>query len=131
MIRIDAYIKLTKQERQRHLQLDVPCIERGADSQQCRGLLAHILDTTTPTTKRINCCHACHNAKCNNPYHLYWGTSAENRQDAIHDIGKPKESVWQRTVNKYGIEVAKSMRRMQTGRRRAGHKAASKVAANA
>lgn len=69
-----------------------------------KGLLAHLHDTTIPSGKKIHVCHACHNGKCSNPAHIYWGTASENRQDAIANGAK---TPWQHIVDKYGIEVAR------------------------
>lgn len=59
---INEYIKLPKDERQKHLKLDEPCLERGGQSMYLKGLLAHLHDTTIPSGKKIHVCHACHNA---------------------------------------------------------------------
>ena len=106
---IEDYIKQPKEERQDHLDLTDPCIERcgpakGGLSSYCKGLMAHLLDTTIPSGHKIHICHACNNAKCSNPKHLYWGTAQENRLDQ----GETK-SAWERTVEKYGLEKAKAM----------------------
>lgn len=108
MIKIEDYILLTKSERQSHLKLNEFCVERGCNSEQCRGLLAHILNTTVPKGHRIQACHACHNEKCNNPFHLYWGTPSENRQDAIA-CGAVTKNLWQATVEKHGLEKARQL----------------------
>ena len=83
MKNIYEYIKLTKQQRQEHLDLDDNCIERGGGSTYCKGLLAHLLETSIPSGHMIHVCHACNNGKCSNPKHLYWGTASENRQDRV------------------------------------------------
>jgi hypothetical protein len=105
---INEYIALPQAERQAHLKLDEPCIDRGgwrnSTSFYCKGLLAHILDTTIPTGHKIHACHACHNAICTNPYHLYWGTAKENFTDALNN---GRKGVWEYTVEKYGLEQAK------------------------
>ena len=75
---IYEYITTPKAERQKHLKLDEECVERGAGSYYFKGLLAHLLDTTVPTGHKVHLCHACHNDKCSNPKHLYWGTRKEN-----------------------------------------------------
>lgn len=87
--RMEDYIKKTREERRSHLDLKEPCVEIGGyDSREYRGLLAHYLKTTIPTTRnggqksRYAClCHACHNHGCSNPRHLYWGTYADNNID--------------------------------------------------
>jgi hypothetical protein len=85
---IHEYLNKSKTERQSHLNLSESCIELGTDSRQCRGLLAHYLKTMVPKGKMIHCCHACNNAKCSNPKHLYWGTIGENMKDAnMHSLG--------------------------------------------
>ena len=90
MIKIEEYMKLSKVERQSHVKLNEPCIERGGyivhgtNSYMVKGLLAHILDTTIPVKFTLaGCLHACGNGKCSNPNHLYWGSHAENMADAL------------------------------------------------
>lgn len=78
MILIEEYIIQSKVERQKHINLIEPCIERGGPqkgglSSYCKGLVAHLLDTTIPSGHKIHVCHACNNEKCSNPKHLYWG----------------------------------------------------------
>lgn len=90
MIDIYEYIQTSKIKRQEHLKLDESCIERGGNSENARGLLAHVLDTTIPKSHKILLCHACNNGGCNNPNHLYWGTPSENIQDAF-DCGNRKK----------------------------------------
>jgi len=109
MKNIYDYINLPKEDRQTHLKLDEDCVERGAGSYYFKGLLAYVLDTTVPTGHKIHLCHACHNGACGNPNHMYWGTAQENRRDQV-DRGTDK-SVWQRTVEKYGLEGAKDLNR--------------------
>lgn len=108
MLLIEEYITQSKEERQQHIDLNNPCVERGGPakgglSSYCKGLLAHLFDTTIPSGHKIHVCHACNNEKCSNPKHLYWGTAQENRLD------QQKESVWDRMVKKYGLEEAKRM----------------------
>jgi hypothetical protein len=110
MKQITEYILLPLIDRQTHLKLDEPCIERGGLKQftsvMCRGLLAHILDTTIPRGSKIQLCHACHNGKCSNPFHLYWGTARENVLDARRN---GITTIWEKTVAKYGLEKASKM----------------------
>lgn len=108
MLDINEYINLSLAERQQHLKLKEPCLERGGQSMYMKGLLAHIHDTTIPSGKKIHVCHACHNAKCSNPNHLYWGTAQENRMDAK---ANGKKSIWESMVEKYGIEKAREMQK--------------------
>ena len=107
----------SKEERQSHLDLSESCLERGGNSHSHKGVLAQYLNTTIPkVTPRpsyglaINLCHACHNGKCSNPKHLYWGSVTENNQDAY---ANGKKSVWQFTVDKYGEETARKMRKLK------------------
>ena len=112
MVNIEEYILLQKEERQLHLKLNEPCIERGGDSGHCKSLLADLLDTTISKGNSIHLCHACNNNKCNNKYHLYWGTARENRLDAElcgSNIGNP----WQKMVKRYGVEEAKRINRQR------------------
>jgi hypothetical protein len=106
MIDIEEYILFSKVERNKHLKLAEACIDRGGDSVSFRGLLAHILDTSIPVGAKIQLCHACHNPKCSNPNHLYWGTMGENRKDYLDNGGM---NIWQHTVQKYGLEQAIKM----------------------
>lgn len=106
MILIEDYILKSKTERQLHLKLDELCIERGGKSTFLKGLLAHILDTTIPSGFKILLCHACHNDKCSNPNHLYWGTPKENRQDAM-DCGARLNSPYDYILARRGEEAAR------------------------
>lgn len=105
MILIENYIIQSKIDRQKHIDLIDPCIERGGPqkgglSSYCKGLMAHLIDTTIPSGYKIHVCHACDNERCSNPKHLYWGTAQENRLD------QKKDSVWDRMVKKYGYDEA-------------------------
>lgn len=111
MKQIEEYILLPKEDRQQHLKSDEACIERGAGSYYFKGLLAHLLDTTVPAGHKIHLCHACHNAKCGNPNHLYWGTAQENRLDQVENGGK---TIWERTVEKHGLEKARALQTRKT-----------------
>lgn len=111
MLLIEEYITQSKTERQKHIDLTDPCVERGGPqkgglSSYCKGLMAHLLDTTIPSGYKIYICHACNNQKCSNPKHLYWGTSSENSQDRI---ANGNLSIWERMVKKYGYEEACKM----------------------
>lgn len=92
--------------RQAHLNLGEPCIERGGQSMYFKGLLAHLHDTTIPSGKKIHVCHACHNAACSNPNHLYWGTASENALDRNEYYGT---NIWKNIVAKYGEEGARNI----------------------
>lgn len=99
---LDEYIKLPASQRKAHLDLSTDCVERGGSSTNFRGLLAFFLNTTIACDgRKINLCHACHNAGCSNPNHLYWGTPKENFDDAVAD-GKHRKSIHELTVEKYG-----------------------------
>lgn len=104
MIDVTEYILLPKEERQKHLQLNDPCIERGGVSTHHKGVLAQFLNTTIPSG-RILLCHACGNGKCSNPAHLYWGTDRENIIEDGIKFGTWK-SPWERQVEKLGYEEA-------------------------
>ena len=108
MLLIENYIKLPKEERQSHLQLTDPCVERGGPqkgglSSYCKGLMAHLLDTSIPTGHKIHICHACNNEKCSNPNHLYWGTAQENATDRMNNGDK---TIFEKMVEKYGYDTA-------------------------
>lgn len=105
MIRVEDWIKESREIRTSHLDLNEFCIERGGNSTVHRGILAQFLNTNLPS--KIDLCHACHNEKCSNPKHLYWGTRSENIQDSKNN-GTWK-SCWERTVEKYGYEKAREM----------------------
>jgi|SRR5208282_1099456 len=106
MVKIEEYILFPQTQRQEHLKLNEPCIERGGYSANLKGLLAHILNTTIPENGKIHVCHACHNGACSHPYHIYWGTPRENRLDAIANGAK---SIWECLVEKHGLEEAKRL----------------------
>lgn len=104
MIDLKEYILLPKQERQQHTDLTLPCLERGGNSTNHKGVLAQYLNTNIPSG-RILLCHACGNGKCSEPKHLYWGTDRENIVEDGKKFGTWK-SAWQRQVEKNGIEGA-------------------------
>jgi len=106
MKQIEQFILLEKTERQMHLDLSEQCIERGGNSTVHQGILAQYLDTDIPFQRKldIHLCHACHNGKCSNPKHLYWGTSKENVHDAMQN--GTFTHAWESTVKKYGLKAA-------------------------
>ena len=106
---IDARETLTlpKEQRQRHMDLETPCMERGGNSTNHRGVLAQFLNTTIPAG-RVILAHACNNSKCSNPLHLYWASDRENIVEDGTEFGTWK-SAWERTVEKYGMEEARKM----------------------
>lgn len=108
MIDIIVWMSKEKEKRQSHLRLDEECIERGGVSTHYKGVLAAYLDTSIPMG-RILLCHACNNAKCSNPRHLYWGTDKENRHDTI--VAGTSKNRWQRLVEKYGEQRAREFAR--------------------
>lgn len=92
MIEISEYMKLSLEDRQLHIRLTEACIFRNIKHhQECRGILAHVLNTTLPDRNIGRVCHSCGNGKCCNPNHMYWGTSSENSFDmykADPNLGK-------------------------------------------
>ena len=116
MINIEEYIKLPLADRQKHLRLSEPCVDRGGGcySPELKGLLAYILDTTIPYKVKVLVCHACNNSKCSNPFHIYWGTYKENHDDMMRNGGR---TFWQIVVDKYGPERAKQFKYSVKGNR--------------
>jgi len=109
MILVEDLIKETREYRTNHLDLNLPCVERGGNSTVHKGILAQYLNTNIPFKSKpwIDLCHACHNDKCSNPRHLYWGTRSENIQDS--KVAGTWKSAWERTVEKYGLDEASKM----------------------
>ena len=110
------YISLSRDKRREHLNLKSPCKERGGNSTMFRGLLADFLCTEIFIDKKIVLCHACHNSKCSNPEHLYWGTYQDNIIDQKEN-GTWKD-VWTRRVEKHGLEEA--IKQQSKGNKSAG-----------
>lgn len=106
---ISDHMKLNREARRAHLDLDTECILIGGkDSREYRGLLAYHLGTTIPTGKfKIVLCHACNTTGCSNPKHLYWGTRQDNHQDAVESGAW--QSIRERTKRKYGNEKFQEM----------------------
>jgi hypothetical protein len=101
---INEYIKKPYTERTSHLKLETECREIGGNSTSFKGLLSHILEVTIPNSSKILLCHKCHNNKCSNPTHLYYGTPKENIKDQIEN--GTFMPVWDRMVQKYGYNEA-------------------------
>lgn len=118
MIIVEDWISSSKEERMQHIDLSDPCIERGGNSTVHRGVLAQYLNTNFPS--KIDLCHACHNDKCSNPRHLYWGTRKENIQDAKSN-GTWK-TPWELLVEKHGYEQARKMNSRPGNTHGAGNK---------
>ena len=102
---INEYIKLDQKKRKNHIDLSMDCMEIGGNGTQFKGLLSHYLELTIHSGYMILLCHACHNSKCSNPKHIYYGTPKENLADQKEN-GTYK-SVWERMVKKYGIAEAR------------------------
>ena len=90
----------TKEERQQHINLKQPCLERGGNNSHFRGILANHTNTNIPSGNGLICAHACHNGKCSNPNHIYWATYKENYQDGVEDGSNLPVHV--RMFNKHG-----------------------------
>lgn len=116
-MKVNEYLSLSKTERQRHINLSENCLERGGISTNHRGVLAEFLKTDI-YTRPADLCHACHNGKCSNPKHLYWGTRRENIDDA--KINGTFKSAWDRCVEKYGLEGAKELNKKNANPVKAG-----------
>lgn len=105
MIKIEAYISLSREERRAHLVLSEPCLELGGSSNNlhhaCRGILAYFLGTEIPVGRAVFACHACHNRKCASPKHIYWGTPYENTLDQIEN--GTLVNIHERMISKYGL----------------------------
>ena len=107
MKNINEFIKLPREDRRAHLNLEELCCERGGNSTNHKGVLAQYLDTTIPSG-RILLCHACNNDKCSNPKHLYWGTDYDNIIIDGTEF-KTHRNPWERRVEKYGYDKACAM----------------------
>ena len=102
IIAILDYMHLTKGERQNHLDLNLPCDERGGNSTNFKALLSHNLGVEIPENgqfNKIQLGHACNNGKCSNWRHLYYATASEN----VLDSGTCSE----RTIKKHGKDIYK------------------------
>ena len=94
-----SYLDKTREERRRHLRLETPCNERGGYSTLFRGLLADKLGTEIFIDKKIVLCHACHNEKCSNPEHMYWGSYLDNIED------QKENGTWKSVWNRNGLST--------------------------
>lgn len=107
MIKLEEYITYPKETRKSHIDLNSPCVERGGNSTNHRGVLAQFLGTWV-TGGKVVLAHACNNGNCSNPLHLYWATHKENICSDGTKFGTWKNP-WERLVDKYGYEEACKM----------------------
>lgn len=98
-----------REERKALLKLDEPCHERGLKySTQLIALVAYHYNTTFPENgNKLVVCHGCHNSKCSNPNHMYWGTKGDNKLDD-YEIGRQK-SIYEAMIDKYGVEGTRDL----------------------
>jgi len=103
-INLKEYMKLPQDKRQIHLDLTDDCLEIGAGSKENRALLAIHLNTTCHYLgkKTGYLCHACHNSKCSNVKHLYWGSAKENAQDKYNDQPDLGVKIKQINIERHG-----------------------------
>ncbi len=109
MIEIKEYMQLSRDVRRAHLVVSEACDERGLRySYNLIALLAWMRNTTIPQKgDKAIVCHACNNAKCSNPNHLYWGSYTDNVLDQ-KDAGT-YSSPNARLVAKHGAAAAKEI----------------------
>lgn len=107
MIKLEEYITYPRELRKSHIDLNSPCLERGGNSTNHRGVLAQFLGTWV-TGSKVVLAHACNNGSCSNPLHLYWATHKENTCNDGIKFGTWKNP-WERLVDKYGYEEACKM----------------------
>lgn len=77
----DDLSRLSRVERQSHLDLATPCVRRGGHSSHYAAILSVYQDATIPREGMTLVCHACGDMKCSNPQHMYWS------RDAYHITG--------------------------------------------
>ena len=83
------YMNQTKTERQSHIDLNERCVN-VADDVNPRTQRSHVRAALskfmgTGPIKGAHAAHACHNPRCSNMKHVYWGTPKENMEDAIEN----------------------------------------------
>jgi hypothetical protein len=110
-VHLEDYMSLTQKERCAHLDLHDPCLEIGASSGDNRALLAVFLNTTCHPLgmKTGHLCHACHNSKCSNVKHLYWGTAKENWKDNFDNKPNMYKKIAHDKKAKYGDDYFKKL----------------------
>lgn len=54
-------------------------------------------------------CHACHNSKCSNVLHLYWGTAKENSKDCITNNPDLPKKIARILKQKHGEDYYKKL----------------------
>lgn len=113
---IDQHMKLTKKQRQSHIDLTSPCIpsvlkinsklckigdytSRSAGKANAKNALLDFHQIEDFKIINVHTCHLCVNSSaapngfvCTNPYHLYFGSSKENNND-IDPNGNPTGGV--------------------------------------
>lgn len=84
------YLSKSRDERIAHVDLDAPCVfgSRGGrgNGRDARRALARFLSLSLDDVSEAEACHLCESCStadklCENPRHLYFGTSSENKMD--------------------------------------------------
>ena len=101
---LSNYIQLPRKERQKHLDLDTPCVLNGGNSRarvkRGRKALLALLgvenDVPNWVKAKIQVCHSCgchsENGYCENPLHLSVGTVKENASDIPPEVRQERGS---------------------------------------
>jgi hypothetical protein len=99
-MKLSEYMKLSREERRDHLNLEEPCIcvEATCSRRTLIPVLKHLGLTNDVKNRKknggVHVCHACPNNSsaletlCVNPAHLYLGTQSENELDKSEETRK-------------------------------------------
>ena len=106
-MKLSEYIKLSREERTTHIDLDSPCDLSDKAGKQKRIFDWFDLEDDIGNWAKsgIERCHLCkhdsHNGYCSNPLHIYIGTKRENRLDIEPEV----RSQIARTAGKEGCHI--------------------------
>lgn len=145
-MKLSEYLKLSREERTKHVNLSTPCeVDESVSPQtrRSRGRVALLEklgledDVENWSKGKVNLCHSCQthslNGWCTNLEHLCLGTPSENRLDVPEEVRKESSLVGASAGGRASVELGvglhdpKNQEVVREGQREGGRKGGRKA----